>query len=188
MNLYLEGYYLQLLKSGILIVVLLLLRALLKHLIRNFTKKIERLEHRTGLVMKHMNFVIFFLIVLGLVLIWGVDFKNVGVVMSSVFAVIGIAFFAQWSILSNVTSGIIMFFTFPYKIGDYIVIHDAEKPCEGFIEDIRTFHVILQISDAEIITYPNSMMLQRGVSIIKNRDHFHIHEEIDKNKDKLPHD
>lgn len=190
MNFFLEDYYIPLLKSSILLVVLFLLRAVLKHAVRNFTKKIERLEHRTGLVMKHVNFVIFFMVVLGLVFIWGVDFKNVGVVMSSVFAVIGIAFFAQWSILSNVTSGIIMFFTFPYKIGDYIVIHDSEKPCEGFIEDIRTFHVILQISDAEIITYPNSMMLQRGVSIIKNKEHFHSHEIeiIDKNKERLPHD
>lgn len=188
MNWDIQDYYIQLLKSGILIIVLLLIRQLLKQTVRNFAKKIERLEHRTGLVMKHVNFAIFFLIVVGLVFIWGVDFKNLGVVMSSVFAVIGIAFFAQWSILSNVTSGIIMFFTFPYKIGDYIRIHDKEAPCEGFIEDIRTFHIILHTSDEEVITYPNSMMLQKGVSIIKNKDHQYPSEDFDKNREQLPHD
>jgi len=111
----LKEFYPELIESAILIVVLFLLRLILRKAMRNFAKKIERLEHRTGLIMKHVDFVAFFLFVFGLTMIWGVDFRNLGVVMSSVFAVIGIALFAQWSILSNVTSGIIMFFTFPYK-------------------------------------------------------------------------
>lgn len=188
MDTYLPLNYMPFLKSGILIFVLLILRHFLKRGVRNFTNRIERLEHRTGLIMKHVNFSIFFLIILGLIFIWGVDFKNIGVLMSSVFAVIGIAFFAQWSILSNVTSGVIMFFTFPYKIGDYIKIHDKEVPCEGFIDDIRTFHIILNTGNGEIVTYPNSMMLQKGVSIIREREPFFQNEEVDKNRDHLPHD
>lgn len=179
---------LQLIQSGALVIVLLLIRWILKRTIRNFAKKIERLEHRTGLIMKHVDFAVFFIMVLGLITIWGVDFKNLGLVMSSIFAVIGIAFFAQWSILSNVTSGIIMFFTFPYKIGDYIKIHDKENPCEGYIEDIKTFHIILHAKDDEVITFPNSMMLQKGVSIIKPSK---IAEQIlkeDKNIESLTHD
>jgi small-conductance mechanosensitive channel len=135
-----------------------------------------------------VDFAVFFLLVLGLTMIWGVDFRNLGLVMSSVFAVIGIALFAQWSILSNVTSGIIMFFTFPYKIGDYIKIHDKEAPCEGIIEDIKTFHIILHTKDNEIITYPNSMMLQKGVSIIKPEEFYEHQIDLDKNKEELPHD
>ena len=101
------------------------------------------------------------------IFIWGVDFKNLGLVMSSVFAVIGVAFFAQWSILSNITSGIIMFFTFPYKIGDYVVIHDKEFDYEGIIEDIKAFQIILRNKNNNIIAYPNSMLLQKGVTVIK---------------------
>ncbi|MEO7317231.1 MAG: mechanosensitive ion channel domain-containing protein [Ginsengibacter sp.] len=85
--------------------------------------------------------------------------------MSSIFAVIGIALFAQWSILSNVTSGVIMFFTFPYKIGDFIKIHDGDHSLYGYIEEIRSFHVVLKTTDQEIITFPNSLLLQKGVSI-----------------------
>lgn len=186
----LKDYSLQFIESLILVVVLLLLRLILKKTIRNYAKKIERLEHRTGLIMKHVDFAVFFLIVIGLILIWGVDFRNLGLVMSSVFAVIGIAFFAQWSILSNVTSGVIMFFTFPYKIGDYIKIHDKEMNCEGIIEDIKSFHIILHTKDNEIVTYPNSMMLQKGVSIIKADDFYEKQHqiELDKNKEELPHD
>lgn len=184
----LTEYSFQIIESVILIIVLLLIRLFLKRTIRDYAKKVERLEHRTGLVMKHVDFAVFFLIVLGLITIWGVDFKNVGLVMSSVFAVIGIAFFAQWSILSNITSGIIMFFTFPYKIGDYIKIHDKESSAEGYIEDIKTFHIILHTKNNEVITYPNSMMLQKGVSIIRP-DQIHNHPiETDKNTSALPHD
>lgn len=184
----LKEYYPELIESAILIVVLIFLRLILKKTVRNFAKKIERLEHRTGLIMKHVDFVSFFLFVLGLTMIWGVDFRNLGLVMSSVFAVIGIALFAQWSILSNVTSGIIMFFTFPYKIGDYIKIHDKEMPCEGIIEDIKTFHIILHTTNNEIVTYPNSMMLQKGVSIIKPEEFYEQQQELDKNKEELPHE
>src|SRR5690606_31530376 len=180
-------------ESGILILILFLLRFIIKKAIQNFTKRIERLEHRVGLIKKHVDYAVFFLIILGLLAIWGLDFQNLGLVMSSVFAVIGIAFFAQWSILSNVTSGLIMFFTFPYKIGDYIIVHDKEAPCEGFIEDIKTFHVILRTSNNETITYPNSMMLQKGVSIIKDeavylqeRQEKKSEEELDKNKEDQP--
>src|SRR5690606_8184484 len=186
----LKEYSFQFIESLVLILILLLLRFILKKTIRNHAKKIERLEHRTGLIMKHVDFAVFFLIVIGLILIWGVDFKNLGLAMSSIFAVIGIAFFAQWSILSNVTSGVIMFFTFPYRIGDYIKIHDKEAPCEGIIEDIKTFHIILHTTNNEIITYPNSMMLQKGVSIIKAEEFYEQQHqiELDKNKEVLPHD
>ena len=181
-------YYLQLLQSGILIIVLLLIRFVLKRTIRNYAIKIERIEHRTGLIMKHVDFAFTFFIIVGFISIWGVDFKNLGLVISSVFAVIGIAFFAQWSILSNVTSGIIMFFTFPYKIGDYIKIHDKDFPSEGFIEDIKSFHVILHTVDNEIITYPNSMMMQKGVSIVESKKIPLLEKEVDKNTEALPHD
>jgi small-conductance mechanosensitive channel len=82
--------------------------------------------------------------------------------------VLGVAMFAQWSILSNITSGIILFFSFPFKIGDHIRIHDKDFPIEAEIEDIRAFHLYLKSKDGEMITYPNNLLLQKGISIIKN--------------------
>jgi small-conductance mechanosensitive channel len=154
-------------KTVIVVLFFLLLRSLLIHLTKRFARKIERVEHRTGLIIKHINFSTIFLIILGIFLIWGVQFTDFSSVLLSVFAVIGIGFFAQWSILSNITSGIIMFFIFPYKIGDYIKIHDKEYDYQGTIEDIKTFHVIIRTTLGEMVTYPNSLMLQKGVSVLK---------------------
>ena len=103
---------------------------------------------------------------MGVFIIWGVDVRNLGVIVSSIFAVIGVAFFAQWSILSNITSGVILFFTFPYKSGDRIMIHDKEYEYVGIIEDIKTFHIVILNDAGQRITYPNSLVLQKGVSIL----------------------
>jgi small-conductance mechanosensitive channel len=70
--------------------------------------------------------------------------------------------------LSNITSGIILFFYFPFKIGDVILIHDKDFPIEAEIEDIRVFYVYLKAKNDEMIVYPNNLLLQKGISIIKN--------------------
>ena len=49
-----------------------------------------------------------------------------------------------------------------------IRIHDKDFPIEAEIEDIRTFHTYLKTRDGEMITYPNTLLLQKGISIIKH--------------------
>lgn len=183
----LETYTFQLIITGLHILLFFILRFILVRIVRRFAKKSERVEYRTGLIVKYIDFSTIFLLIVGFIIIWGVDVRNIGVVMSSVFAVIGIALFAQWSILCNITSGVIMFFTFPYKIGDYIKVHDKESPNEGFIDDIRTFHLIMKTKDGELITYPNSLMLQRGVTVIKPEEAEQYLDEIEEENENVKH-
>ena len=72
-----------------------------------------------------------------------------------------------WSILSNITSGVIMFFSFPYKVGDKIKIHDKDFPIEAIIEDIRAFQLHLRQDNGDLVTYPNNLMLQKAVTLIE---------------------
>jgi small-conductance mechanosensitive channel len=102
----------------------------------------------------------FFVIILFLLL--GIQYSQLSVFLSSVFAVIGVALFAQWSILSNITSSLIIFFAFPYRVGDVIRIIDGNDDLSGTIEEISLFHVIILQGEA-LITYPNSLMLQKAV-------------------------
>ena len=181
MNMYFENNLIQLLQTGIHIAIFIISRWVLIRIVKRYARRSEKVEHRTGLIIKYIDFATIFMLILGLFLIWGVGINDLGWVMSSVFAVIGIGFFAQWSILSNITSGIIMFFTFPYKIGDYIIIHDKEFPSAGTIEDIRTFHIIIKTLEGQQVTYPNSLMLQKGVSVIKPDELETFINENDKN-------
>jgi len=102
-----------------------------------------------------------------LTIIWSVDFKGISILASSIFAVIGVALFAQWSILSNVTSSIIIFFTFPARVGDTIRIIDIEEcSVEGTIVEISLFQVELIDKEGNSVLYPNSLLMQKPVKKI----------------------
>jgi small-conductance mechanosensitive channel len=96
-------------------------------------------------------------------LILGLGYSEISVFLSSIFAVVGIALFAQWSILSNITASMIIFFGFPYRVNDRIKILDKDDDMSGVIVEISMFHVILQRPDGNLITYPNTLILQKAV-------------------------
>ena len=123
---------------------------------------------RTRLITKYVAVGHSLLMIAALLLIWGVNIRELGLIISSVLAVIGVALFASWSILSNITAGVILFFSFPFKIGDRIRIWDKEfdGDSEFTIEDIRAYHVYLRKDSGELITYPNNLFLQKAVSIL----------------------
>lgn len=158
----------ELISTGIVIVTALLLRLGSTKLVRRYSRTSEILEHRTNLIIKYISVFLTILFFTALFIIWGVETKALFMTVSSVLTVIGVALFAQWSILSNITSGIILLFSFPFKIGDVIRIHDKDFPIEAEIEDIRAFHTYLKTSNGEMITYPNNLLLQKGISIIKH--------------------
>ena len=153
------------------IVVLFLyfiLRVSSKKLVRKYATLNEVLEHRSNLVIKYIYLLLGILAFISIVIIWGVKKDQIFLFISSVFAVAGVASFAQWSILSNITAGIILFFSYPFKIGDKIRIQDKENPVEGEIHDIKAFYVILKAANGEIITYQNNLLMQKGVSVLKD--------------------
>ena len=75
----------------------------------------------------------------------------------------GVALFAQWSILSNITASMVIFFGFPYRVGDRIKVTDADFDLSGTVEEISLFHVLLRTHDGNLITYPNNLILQKPV-------------------------
>jgi small-conductance mechanosensitive channel len=154
--------------TAILLILVTLSRVVVSKLVRSFAKRSQKLEHRTRLVIKYIHLLINILAAFALIIIWGVQTKDIFIALSSITTVVGVAMFAQWSILSNITSGIILFFSFPFKIGDIILIHDKDFPIEGEIEDIRAFHVYLKDKDGQMIVYPNNVLLQKGISILKH--------------------
>jgi len=153
--------------SIILLALVLFLRVIVAKLIRRYAKLSSIMEHRTNLVIKYIHLLINILALLGFIVIWGVQKKDILFTLSSVTTVVGVAMFAQWSILSNITSGIILFFFFPFRIGDIIRVHDKDFPVQAEIEDIKAFHIYLKTEEGERITYPNNLLLQKGISIIK---------------------
>jgi len=133
--------------------------------------KLGRSRHknkaRIKLVGRYISVTFFLIALLIEAFIIGIAIEDIIVLFSSVFAILGIALFASWSLLSNVTSGIIMFFSFPYRIGDKVHIHDKEHEVIGVIEDIRSFQVHIRDSKGDLMTYPNNMFLQKAVTLVE---------------------
>lgn len=136
-------------------------------IIKKRGKRSGIVEARTNLICRYVTLTLFLIAIFIEAFVFGAEFEDVAVVLSSVFAILGIALFAIWSILSNVTSGIIMFFSFPYKVGDKIKIHDSDLPEEVIIEDIGAFHLHLRLEDGDLVTYPNNLMLQKAVTVVE---------------------
>lgn len=160
-------YSIEIINTTILLVILLIIRAITVLSVKKIGSKSGTTEARAGLIGRYITVTLFLIAVVIEAFILGVELKEVSLVFSSVFAVIGIGLFAIWSILSNVTSGIIMFFSFPYKVGDKIKIHDKDYPVEAIIEDIRAFQLHLRVENGDLVTYPNNLILQKAVTLVK---------------------
>ena len=152
------------------ILVLLIIRFAVVGTIRRIGRKSDISSSRTKLIVKYISLGITAIALVAITLIWGVNFRELGLIFSSIFAVIGVALFAQWSILSNVTAGIILFLAFPFKIGDRIRILDKELETEEefTIEDIKLYYIYLRNSEGHLITYPNNLMMQKAVTLLRS--------------------
>ena len=151
--------------SMVALLILLISRFIVTKLVRRYATSSHIIEKRANLVIKYLHILLSILAIMGLIIIWGVDKKTIFLTISSITTVVGVAMFATWSILSNISAGVILFFFFPFRIGDTIKIHDKDFPIEAEIEDINAFHVLLVTAEGEKITYPNNLLLQKGISV-----------------------
>ncbi|QIR15683.1 mechanosensitive ion channel domain-containing protein [Shewanella aestuarii] len=120
-------------------------------------------EVRSRLVTRLISYLMFFITLSVIAISLGLGYQEVSLFVSSAFAVLGVALFAQWSILSNITAGVLIFFVFPYRIGDRIKIVDKDEDMSGVIVEISLFHILIKRDSGDLMTYPNSLMLQKGV-------------------------
>jgi small-conductance mechanosensitive channel len=115
------------------------------------------------IIKKVFKGVLISIILIFILSVWGVDQSELFLFMASVLTVIGIALFVQWSHLSNLTSGMIIFFNHTAKLDDTIQIIDKEYYVEGRISDIGFFFVQIKTTENEEVTLPNNVFLQKMI-------------------------
>ena len=162
-----ESVMTKLLLAGTAILVFYLIAKLLDKIIHDVSVRKALGDARVPYITRLMNIGIVFCCLVVMCLLLGLGYSEVSVFLSSIFAVVGVGLFAQWSILSNITASMIIFFGFPYRVGDRIKIADKDDDMCGIIVEISMFHVILQRDDGDMITYPNSLILQKPVIKLK---------------------
>lgn len=152
-------------------------RYLVKKLIRKAALLGSKSDFRINQVSRLVSYFINGCCLITLAIIWGVDPKSVVVVFSSLFTIIGVAMFAQWSILSNITAGIIIYFSMPFRVGDEIEIYDKDMPVKGIVENVMTFTMHIRTGDGNLVVISNVIFLQKMLFIRRGKDLYNQTEE-----------
>ncbi|MEN9742441.1 MAG: hypothetical protein RLZZ65_246 [Bacteroidota bacterium] len=163
-----DFFYLAAIKTLILLATTLIFRIIAGKAVSKFLAKFDGDVKRKRISNRIINLflAIFFLLVLAA--IWNIESKDLMVFFTSTITVIGIAFFANWSILSNITASLILYFNHPLNIGETLRIYDKEFDIEGELIDLSFFFMYIKTPDASLITIPTSAVLNKTV-IIKNK-------------------
>ena len=97
----------------------------------------------------------------------GVSAEVLWTALTGFVAVAAVAFFAIWSVLSNMFCALLIFSMGPFRIGDIVeVIDSADKPgVKGRVMAINLFYTTLEDPEAAnaLIQVPNSLFFQKSV-------------------------
>ncbi|MDB4447643.1 mechanosensitive ion channel family protein [Roseivirga sp.] len=147
--------------SIVVILIYLISRKIIKRLVHRHGSKHDFDKSRMLYISKITGLAnsIVFGILLGF--IWEISLSGVSLYFASIFTVVGVALFAHWSILSNLTASVVLFFFFPYRIGSHIRIQDGDNSIEGLILDIKMFYIEIELEDGQIASYPNNLAIQK---------------------------
>ncbi|KAF0810141.1 hypothetical protein A167_01172 [Alcanivorax sp. S71-1-4] len=143
--------------------VILLLSSVTRRLARRFGARQGYGPGRIFQVTVMVNVVAILTTLVVLGVIWGFTGQGFMVIASSLFAVVGIALFAAWSILSNITAAFILFFSAPFQVGDRIRVLDGDNTLTGRVRHMGLIYLTLDDEDGHRYTLPNNMLLQRTV-------------------------
>jgi small-conductance mechanosensitive channel len=153
----------QIIETVITLVIYVSLKILIHLYIDRIVSTNATTKKRSKVVKKAINLIVLSIFLIIIFSIFGVDQSELMVFIGSVLTVMGIALFAQWSILSNITSGVIIFFSHSAKLNDVITIMDKDYEIQGRISDIGLFFVILKTTENEQIDIPNSVFLNKMI-------------------------
>lgn len=153
----------RILQTGISVIAFLLLRMAIIRLIKRTVTQHLLHKTRAKIIKKILLLLLIFIVAIFNLTVWGVDQSELFTIMASILTVIGIALFAQWSHLSNITSGIIIFFNHSVKLDDTVSIIDKDYEVQGRISDISLFFVKLKTEEGEEISLPNNIFLQKMI-------------------------
>lgn len=115
----------------------------------------------------HILLVLLLIVVLSIV--WGVDIRGLLVLASSMIAVVGVALFAAWSLLSNITAFFILLGQKAFAEGMEVRVIDGGNYLEGRIVEINLFSTVLRTKDNEQVVYPNNLLISRPVVVFPKK-------------------
>ena len=164
-----EPYKIQIIETLFVLAGYFISYYIVKSVINNALKKTQFERGRRKMTIRAIQLFTTITAITLLTGIWGFRQNEIALFASTILTALGIAFFAQWSLLSNVTSSILIFFNHPVKLGDYIKVLHKEVHYEGEVTEMNYFFVHIKTDNNEVITIPNSHFFDRSFSVMDNK-------------------
>ena len=142
--------------------------AIFHYLVVYFIKKNEKFDdEHLPVIKKSLNLILGIIILGAAGIIFSINIENVWSTVLSVLAIIAVALFTIWSLLSNIVAGILLFATRPFKLKDWIEIHPEN--IQGKVKDIGVMFVTLEDIDKNLIRIPNNLIFQKYTKVLKKK-------------------
>jgi len=142
---------------------------LIRRLLRNWLRRIAPLVQLsqqsiaiTARTLTAMLWVLMLLLILGF---WGVGLGGLWALIASFAAVIGVGFFANWTMVSNITSFFFVAIWQPFQIGDTIEI--IPEGLRGRVVNQDLMFVELREDSGATVRIPNNLIFQRLIRVVR---------------------
>lgn len=155
----------QIIETVIILGCYIVLYLIFKIVINNILKKTRLERSRRKMAIRAVQLFTTMTAIILLTGVWGFKQNEIVLFASTFLTALGIAFFAQWSLLSNITSSILIFFNHPVKLGDYVKVLHKDYHYEGEVTEMNYFFVHLKTEENEVITIPNSHFFNISMSV-----------------------
>ena len=147
----------------------LLLRALLLRLVRRIAARYDLPTQIVVVARRTIGFVLGFGALLLVLRVLGVSGAVLWGAFTGFATVAAVAFFALWSVLTNVFCALLILLTRPFRLLDHIeLVESGDKPgLRGRVVDMNPVYVTLEESHPEgggesVLRVPNSLFFQRA--------------------------
>lgn len=78
---------------------------------------------------------------------------------------LGVALFAQWSIISNIAAYFVLLLHPSIRRGNYIRVMDMDNFIEGYVAELSLFNTKMITENREAIVYPNNLLVSRPIVV-----------------------
>ncbi|MEO2268099.1 mechanosensitive ion channel domain-containing protein [Pseudoalteromonas pernae] len=155
-------------KWVVTLTVIILFPLLVRLQIKIFNRTVRgRVDpHRKQRAQFLLKVLLAFVLLCLLLVFWGIELRGLLVIGSSLFAMLGVALFAGWSLLSNLTSFLLMFVQNDCRVGYWVKVIDGANFVEGRIVEMGFMNVVLEHIDGHKVLYPNNLFVTRPVMVL----------------------
>jgi small-conductance mechanosensitive channel len=119
-------------------------------------------RRRLGLPKGVVRWLVIGLIIVGVMLVIGIDLQGLWSTLVPMLSLVAIGFVAMWSILSHMLASILIVVFRPFEVGDRVEIM-GDDPVLGDVIDLNPVYTTLRAEDGGTLQVPNNLFFQKAL-------------------------